>query len=77
MEIEHIVWEDWNYTDKNIHGILELEIYWHGGGTDIIIMQGTYTHNGRGKFANSFVTIDGDTMGVSGVSLRRVGTIVG
>lgn len=77
MEIEHIVWEDWNYTDKNLTGILELEIYWHGGGTDITIMQGTYTHNGRGKFTNSFVTIDGDTMGVSGVSLRRVGTIVG
>ena len=69
MKVEHIVWEDRNWTDKNIHGILELDIHWHGGGT--------YMHNGRGKFVNSFVAIDGDTnVGVSGVSLRRIGTIV-
>jgi hypothetical protein len=77
MQIEHIVWEDWNYTDKKLTGILDIEVYWHGGGTDTVIMQGTYTHDGRGKFANSFVTISEDTMGVSGVSLRRIGTIVG
>lgn len=47
-----------------------------GGGTDIIIMEGTYVNNGRGKFVNSFVTIDEDTMGVSGITLRRIGRIV-
>ena len=76
MKVEHIVWEDWNYTDKKVSGILELEVYWHGGGTDTITMEGTYTNDGRGKFINTFVTIDEDTMGVSGVSLRRIGTIV-
>ena len=77
MNVEHIVWEDWNWTDKNLNGILEIEVHWHGGGTDVIIMQGTYINNGRGKFINSFITISEDTMGVSGITLRRIGTIVG
>ena len=75
MNVEHIIWEDWNWTDKNVTGILELEVYWHGGGTDIIIMEGTYVNNGRGKFVNTFVTIDEDTTGVSGITLRRIGKI--
>jgi hypothetical protein len=75
MQVEHIIWEDWNYTDKNVFGILELDIHWHGGGTDRVIMQGTYTATGRGMFTNQFVTIDDDTMGVSGVSLLRYGYI--
>lgn len=77
MKVEHIVWEEWNYTDKNVYGILEIDVHWHGGGTDTLIMQGTYTNRGgRGVFANSFMSIDENTMGVSGISLRRVGTIV-
>lgn len=72
MKVEHIIWEDYSY-DPSVSGILELEIYWHGGGTDLIIMQGTYTSLGRGSFKNTFVTIDENTMGVSGISLRRVG----
>lgn len=77
MKVEHIVWEDWNYTDKNVYGILELDVHWHGGGTDTIIMQGTYVNRGgRGMFANSFMAIDEDTMGVSGITLRRIGQIV-
>jgi hypothetical protein len=76
MKVEHIIWEDWNWTDKNVYGILELEVYWHGGGSSIIIMEGTYVNNGRGKFVNSFVAIDEDTEGVSGITLRRIGRIV-
>lgn len=72
MKVEHIIWEDYSYEDK-VSGILELEIYWHGGGTNLIIMQGTYTSLGRGCFKNTFVTIDENTISVSGVSLRRVG----
>ena len=75
MKIEHIIWEDWNYIDKNVFGILELEIHYHGGGTDRTIMQGTYVGRRRGMFANQFVTIDENTMGVSGISLLRIGTI--
>lgn len=78
MKVEHIVWEEWNYTDKNVYGILEIEVYWHGGGTDTVIMQGTYVNiGGRGMFTNAFITVDENTEGVSGVSLRRIGTIVG
>jgi hypothetical protein len=77
MQVEHIVWEDWNYTDKNVFGILELDIHWHGVGTYRVVMQGTYTATGRGMFTNQFVTVDEDTMGVSGVTLKRIGTIVG
>lgn len=72
MKVEHIIWEDYSYEPK-VSGILELEIYWHGGGTDIFIMQGTYYSLGLGSFKNTFVTIDENTMGVSGISLRRVG----
>lgn len=72
MKVEHIIWEDYSH-DPKVSGILELEIYWHGGGTDIFIMQGTYTSLGRGCFKNTFVTIDESVMGVSGISLRRVG----
>lgn len=77
MKVEHIVWEDWNRSDKHVYGILEIDIHWHGGGTDTLIMQGSYVNNGRGKFVNSFMAIDENTEGVSGVSLRRIGTIVG
>lgn len=77
MEVEHIVWQDWNYTDKKVVGILELQIYHHGeSDSDIVIMEGTFIAEGRGKFVNSYVTIDENTMGISGVSLRRVGEII-
>lgn len=76
MKIEHIVWENCNWTDKKVSGILEIEVYWHGGGTDTVIMEGTYINNGRGSFTNHFVSIDENTTGLSGISLRRIGTIV-
>ena len=75
MKVEHIVWEDWNWIDQAAAGILELKIYWHGGGADTVVMEGTYNNNGRGSFTNQFVTIDENTQGVSGISLCRVGTI--
>jgi hypothetical protein len=76
MKIEHIVWEDsYDYTADKIYGLLEIKIYWHGGGSDTLIAQGTYHKEGR--FENRLIRIDEDTMGVSGISLVRVGTIVG
>ena len=75
MKVEHIIWEDYSY-EPNVSGILEIEVYWHGGGTTVIIMQGTYVTKGRGSFSNEFVTIDDlHTMGASGVGLRRVGRL--
>lgn len=78
MKIEHIVWEDsYDYTAERIHGLLEIEVYWHGGGTDRVIAEGTFYTKGRGRFENRILgTVSEDTVGVSGVSLRRVGTIV-
>ena len=78
MKIEHIVWEDsYDYTAERICGLLEIEVYWHGGGSDCIIAEGTFYTKGRGRFENRILgTVSEDTMGVSGVSLRRVGTRV-
>lgn len=78
MKIEHIVWEDsYDYTADKVSGLLEIEVIWHGGGTDRIIAEGTFFTKGRGQFKNGVLgTVDEDTMGVSGVHLRRVGTIV-
>lgn len=78
MKIEHIVWEDsYDYTADKVSGLLEIEVYWHGGGTDRIIAEGVFFTKGRGKFQHPVLgKIDEDTQGVSGVSLRRVGTIV-
>lgn len=78
MKIEHIVWEDsYDYTaDNRIYGLLEIKIYYHDGGSNTLIMQGSYHKEGR--FENRLVgRIDEDAMGVSSISLIRVGTIVG
>jgi hypothetical protein len=76
MKIELIVWEDsYDYTAERIYGLLEIEVYWHGGGSDCIIAEGTFYTKGRGRFENRILgTVSEDTMGVSGVILRRVGT---
>ena len=78
MKVEHIVWEDsYDYTADRIYGLLEIEVYWHGGGSDCVIAEGTFYTKGRGRFENRILgTVSEDTMGVSGVSLRRVGTRV-
>jgi len=76
MEVQHIVWQDWNCEDRKVVGILELEIFHHGSDSDIVIMEGTFIADGHGKFMNSYVTIDENTIGISGVSLRRIGQII-
>ncbi len=78
MKIEHIIWEDYDW-DETVSGILEIEIIWHGGGSDKLIAQGTYTSKGRGEFINNLVGIkvNEDTMGVAGVNCLRIGEIVG
>jgi hypothetical protein len=75
-EIEHIVWEtSYDYTAEVIRGLLEIRVYWHGGGTDTFIAEGSFYK--EGKFAHRVLgTIDEATPGVSGVALIRVGNIV-
>ena len=74
MKVEHIIWEDYHGADAVVSGLLDIEIHWHGGGTDRFIAEGTYTDKGRGIYQNYLLgQISEDTMGVSGVSLRRVG----
>ncbi len=77
MQVEHIIWEDHSYDDTVVTGLLDIEIYWHGGGTDRFIAEGTYTDLGRGIFQNRLLgQISEDTTGVSGIRLVRVGRIV-
>jgi hypothetical protein len=78
MQIEHIIWNDYDW-DETVSGILEIEIVWHGGGSDTFISQGVYTNKGCGEFTNIIIGIkvNEDTMGVSGVNCLRVGEIVG
>ena len=75
MKVEHIVWQDYNHGD--VKGILELNIAWHGSDSTICIMEGTYFEKNRcfQNFALG-IKIDGDTLGVSGVSVNRVGQLV-
>jgi len=77
MKIEHIVWKDYHWGET-VSGILEIEIVWHGGGSDTFVAQGTYINKGRGEFINNLVglKVNEDTMGVSGVNCLRVGEIV-
>ncbi len=77
MIVGHIIWEDYRGAEPVVSGLLDIEIHWHGGATDRFIAEGTYTDKGRGVYQNYLLgQINEDTMGVSGVSLRRVGTIV-
>ena len=81
FEVEHIVWEDRIYKDvgEKIYGLCEIELIWHGGGSDRYIAQGTYEFTDRGRFTHSHglgMTIDENTMGLAGVNLIRVGTIL-
>ncbi len=80
MKIEHIIWKDFNYylSDKTVSGLLEIEVVWHGGGSDTFVAEGIYTDTGRGEFVNRLigVCINEETMGVSGVHCLRVGEIV-
>lgn len=78
--VQHIVWNDKVYGDigEKISGICELEIFYHGGGSETIICQGVYIFEGLGKFVNRVlgIEISRETLGVSGISLKRVGEFV-
>lgn len=76
MEIEHIVWQD--YYGGDVYGIIDLEIIWHGGDKDRVVMQGHFIDDGRGEFNNHVcnLSIDENTTGVAAVRPIRVGKIV-
>ena len=76
MKVEHIIWQDYHRGD--VKGILELEIFHHGDDEPTTcIMEGTYFEKNRcfQNFALG-IKIDGDTLGVSVVSVNRVGQLV-
>lgn len=74
MQVQHIVWED--YNGGEVKGILDIEVIWHGGGRDKIIIQGTY--DGHNDITNAvFGLMDfGNMVGVAGISVIRVGQFV-
>lgn len=76
MKVEHIIWEDYSGYDT-VSGILDICVYWHGGGSDNLIMEGTFHGDAdRGACTNHLMgRFDADTMGVSGIILQRVGRI--
>lgn len=79
MKIQHIIWDDSVKFDPKVTGICEIEIYYHGGGSNTILVEGTYEIiNGKGKFTNRDlgISVGEDTTGVSDVFLVRVGNIV-
>ncbi len=78
-KIEHILWDQAPYEGK-VHGILELTIYYHGGGHEHILVEGTYVFQ---KYPlcdyvdTKFGKFSSDNMcGVSGIHLNRVGEII-
>ncbi len=77
MQVNHIIWKYSDPCEKS-RGILEITVYQHGGGSMTWILEGVYDPEGRGSFYNVGlgIRIDENTLGVSGVSCSRVGTIV-
>lgn len=77
--IDHILWQNAPH-EGDVHGILELTVFYHGGGREHIIIEGTYVFQKYplsdyvdtifGKF-----TVD-NMIGVSGFNLNRVGEII-
>lgn len=80
FNVEHIVWEDRIYKDvgEKVYGLCEIELIWHGSGSDHHIVQGTYEFTANGRFTNHAlgIKLDENTVGLAGVNLIRVGTIV-
>lgn len=77
--VDHIIWEIAPY-DGRVSGLLEITVYWHGGGHDHMIIQGTYEYGSypvRDSITTPFgkITPD-DIIGASGFSLHRVGEII-
>lgn len=76
--IAHILWNPAPHSGR-VYGILDFSIFYHGGGEDHHIVQGTYVFQ---DYPNSdyietvFGKISSDTIGVSGISLNRVGEIL-
>ncbi len=72
MEVEHIVWDRAPHEGR-ISGILELEVFWHGGGEDVVVIQGTFDiEKGTLRVLHQEITFPGS----SGILVKRVGRIV-
>ncbi len=72
MEVEHIVWERAPNSGQ-ISGILEVKVYWHGGGKDILVIQGTFdVETETLRVLRQEMTF----AGASGIFVERVGRII-
>lgn len=80
MQVEHIVWQDVTGLNQGV-GLLDVEIYYHGGGSsDRIIVDGWFEVTDFKTTVKASVlgtVISADTLtGVSAVSVRRIGRII-
>lgn len=78
-EINHIIWNEVPYSGS-ISGLLDITVYYHGGGDERIIIDGTYVYETYPKsdyVRTLFGNFSKETlMGVSGIILERVGEIM-
>ena len=73
--VQHVLWEDAPHDDV-VRGLLKIEIYFHGGGTNRLIIEGSHNEKTGETFLSGFYTPLDFGPGVSGVSVRAVGRIV-
>lgn len=77
--VEHIIWETSPYRGE-IHGILQLTLFYHGGGHEHMIVEGTYVYQSYPEsdyVDTKFGRFSKDTVeGVSGISIHKVGEII-
>jgi hypothetical protein len=78
-EIEHIIWREPPHDLKYFEGLFEVEIYYHGDdGTTVAIVTGTYYDRDfqpdmYRTIRTEFGTITSNSLGISGIQLRRIG----
>jgi len=76
--IDHILWTPPPH-EGTVYGILDVSIYYHGGDVHRVIFEGKYVFQ---KYPQSdyvesiFGKLDSETLGISGVSLNRIGEIL-
>jgi hypothetical protein len=71
--VEHIIWSEPAYTGK-VKGILKIEVIYHGGGSDEMIVTGAYDNNTQNvTLPTGHVLNDGP--GIAGIVLHEVATL--
>lgn len=83
MKVEHVIWEV-PESDASGFGLLEVDIHYHGGGMDRVLLEGSFKSVQDGMLTRTVVTVrvlntvldENEMAGVSAIYINRVGTIV-